>query len=156
MEQRFSKRLRCAKHSTGVAEGGEMSEAGVNTIGQLRMRMRTQGCRSETGCKRQKLTSPPLGQRRELCGLTGSPGLGGLVMSQRPAHLSVQLWNCVCKASLGLCHEGALAVDAPPPRVPPWVVPVLDTFTTCFVRLTRIALSAPHSQHLTVEKSEAS
>lgn len=111
MEQRFSKRLRCAKHGgTGAAEGGEMSQAGV--IGQLHMP--TQGCRSETGCKRQKLTSPPLGQRRELCGLTGSPGLGGLVMSQRPAHLSVQLWNCVCKASLGLCHEGALAVDGPP------------------------------------------
>lgn len=65
------------------------------------------------------------------------------------------VWNCVCKASLGLCHEGALAVDGPPTRVPPWVVPVLNTFTTCFVRLTRIALSAPHSQHLTVEKSEA-
>lgn len=154
MEQRYSKRLRCAKHGgTGAAEGGEMSQAGVNTVGQLRMR--TQGCRSETGCKRQKLTSPALGQRRELCGLTGSPGFGGLVMSQRPAHLSVQLWNCVCKASLGLCHEGALAVDGPPTRVPPWVVPVLNTFTTCFVRLTRIALSAPHSQHLTVEKSEA-
>lgn len=83
-------------------------------IPQVRMRTRTRGCHSETGCKRQKLTRPPLGPRRELCGLTGFPGLGGLVMSQRPAHLSVQLWNCVCKASLGLCHAGALQQTGPP------------------------------------------
>lgn len=104
--------------------------------------------------QKAKVDETTLGPRRDLCGLTGFPGLGGLVMSQRPAHLSVRLWNCVCKASLGLCHAGAPAADWPP-RVPPWVVPVLDTFTTCFVRLTRIALFAPHSQHLTVEKSEA-
>lgn len=120
MGQRFSKRLRCAKHSSRHGKDGEISEDRCIYYHRPVAHARTpQDYHSETGCKRQKLTTPPLGPRRELCGLAGSPGLGGLVMCQRPAHLSTQQWNCVCKASLGLCLAGAPAADRGPSGYPP-------------------------------------